>query len=455
MLIRFTIENFFSFGERKEFTMIPNHRLGTLLHHKYRENDFEILKMASVYGANGAGKSNLVKSLELLQDFVMGKVSLLKLNQTKFKFNQEKNNNSQIAVINFIQDSIPFYYAIELKNNRVATEELYITGLNKDDNELIFERVTDKDNITKITFSEEFEKDEKSQVLKSVLLEDFVKPNTPILELLSKRDNQFLRKVRIAYEWFEQTLQVLSPSSIVGNLAHMIDVDENLKEYAIDLMSSFNLGVTNLVSDKQDIHDFFGADDSKEVERIIKFLTDSPERILTMTINQGGQINIVNENGNIVVKSLRVGHCGNDNKEVLFELNEESDGTVRLLDFVPAFLRVVSDKRVFVIDEIERSIHPLLIKELIQKFSLDENTKGQLIFTTHETNLLDQEFFRKDEIWFTEKNKDGATDLYSLNDFKEHKTIDIKKGYLSGRYGSIPFLGNLKDLNWHKNDSSI
>ena len=141
-------------------------------------------------------------------------------------------------------------------------------------------------------------------------------------------------------------------------------------------------------------------------------------------------------------------------KSVLFDLDEESDGTVRLLDFVPAFRSVISKQKVFVIDEIERSIHPLLIKELVQKFSLDPNSKGQLIFSTHESNLLDQKIFRQDEIWFAEKNKDGSTDLYSLNDFKEHKTIDIQKGYLNGRYGSIPFLGNLQDLNWHDYDTN-
>ena len=108
----------------------------------------------------------------------------------------------------------------------------------------------------------------------------------------------------------------------------------------------------------------------------------------------------------------------------------------------------------FIIDEIERSIHPLLIKELVKKFSLDPNTKGQLIFTTHESNLLDQKILRQDEIWFAEKNENGSTDIYSLNDFKEHKTIDIQKGYLNGRYGSIPFLANLKDLNWHDYDTN-
>jgi AAA15 family ATPase/GTPase len=133
-------------------------------------------------------------------------------------------------------------------------------------------------------------------------------------------------------------------------------------------------------------------------------------------------------------------------------LEEESDGTVRLLDFVPAFKNLISSEKVYIVDEIERSIHPLLIKELVKKFSLDNKTRGQLIFTTHESNLLDQEIFRQYEIWFVEKDLNGSTDLYSLSDFKEHKTIDIRKGYLNGRYGSIPFLGNLEDLKWHKYD---
>lgn len=138
----------------------------------------------------------------------------------------------------------------------------------------------------------------------------------------------------------------------------------------------------------------------------------------------------------------------------MFDLGDESDGTIRLLDFVPALKDVISKRKVFIVDEIERSIHPLLIKKLVGKFSLDENSTGQLIFTTHESNLLDQELFRQDEIWFVEKDKAGSSDLYSLSEFKEHKSIDIQKGYLSGRYGSIPFMGNLEDLNWHKYDTN-
>lgn len=454
MLIRFLVENFFSFGERKEFTMIPNKRLRTLLHHKYNENDFEILKIASIYGANGSGKSNLVKSLDLFQKFVIGKTSLPRIKETKFKFNEDLKNANQILAIDFIQDSVPFYYAIEINDSRIATEELYLSGLGIKEDELIFERKANIDNKTDIVFSEEFENDEKSQILKSVILEDFVKPGEPILKILSNRDNKFLQNAKLAYKWFDQTLQILKPYSKPSALAHKVDVDNEFKNYAKDLMCSFNLGVSDLVSEKKEIQDYFGEDNINDVSEIINDLKNKPEQIIGLRSNNGDEIILVNEGEKIVVKSLKIGHIGKKNKQVLFDLNEESDGTVRLLDFVPAFKSVISNKKVYIIDEIERSIHPLLIKELVQKFSLDENTKGQLIFTTHESNLLNQDFFRSDEIWFTEKNRDGSTDLYSLNDFKEHKTIDIQKGYLNGRYGSIPFLGNLQDLNWHNYDTA-
>ena len=169
---------------------------------------------------------------------------------------------------------------------------------------------------------------------------------------------------------------------------------------------------------------------------------------------RGDEIIIVKENGVINVKQLKLEHKGKNGQLINFNIDEESDGTIRLLDFIPAFQDLISKSKVFLIDEIERSIHPLLIKELVKKFSEDNKSEGQLIFTTHESNLLDQDLFRQDEIWFAEKDKNGITDLYSLSDFKEHKTIDIRKGYLNGRYGSIPFLANLKDLNWHKYDTN-
>ena len=98
--------------------------------------------------------------------------------------------------------------------------------------------------------------------------------------------------------------------------------------------------------------------------------------------------------------------------------------------------------------KIKTAINPITIKEIVTKLALDEQVKGQLIFSTHESNLLDQNILRPDEIWFAQKDLDGSSKIYSLSDFKIHNTIDIENGYLKGRFGGIPFLGNLKDLNW-------
>lgn len=454
MLIRLVLENVYSFGDKKEFTTIPNSRLKTLQYHKYNKCGFNILKMSSIYGANGAGKSNFVKALHILQNLITKEPLPHRLSETKFKFNESNSQKGQVLAVEFIQDNKAFYYGVILKNNIISTEELYVSGLGKKEDDLVYERYTDENGKSDIKFMDEFEQDEKSQVMKSVLLDEFVKPDETVLKLLSNRDNKFLKDTKLAYSWFDSTLQIITPDSKPRALAHKIDVDLEFKNYAKDLMGSFNIGITDIAYDKKSIKDFFGEDNGKELDKLISDVENSPNKMIGLQSNKGDELIIVKEDDGIWVKTLKVGHLGGGNKTVLFNLNEESDGTVRLLDFVPAFKSIISNEKVYVIDELERSIHPLLIKELVQKFSHDTNTKGQLIFTTHESNLLSQNIFRQDEIWFVEKNKEGATDLYSLNDFKEHKTIDIQKGYLQGRYGSIPFLGNLKDLNWHNYDTT-
>lgn len=454
VLVRFVIENLFSFDKRKEFNTIPNTRLKTLNHHKYNVNGINILKISSVYGANGSGKSNLVNSLRLFQHFILNKDAPFRLQDVQFKFNTADKTRKQILAIEFIQDGTAFYYGIELLEGIVATEELYLSGLGEKPDALIYERKTNKNKITSIQFSEEFESDEKSQLLKSILLEEFVKHNKPILKLISKRDNKFLQNAKKAFSWFNSTLQIISPESKPRALALRINEDKVFKKYAEDTMCSFNIGITSLTTEKEDIKDYFGKEDPSEIKKLIKQVDDSTTGIVGVRINNGNEIMLVKEDDKVMVINMKIGHKGKKEKFVLFELEEESDGTIRLLDFIPAFQDLTTKPRVFFIDEIERSIHPLLIKELVRKFSSDENTKGQLIFTTHESNLLDQEIFRQDEIWFAEKDKSGGTDLYSLSDFKEHKTIDIRKGYLTGRYGSIPFLANLKDLNWHEYDTN-
>ncbi len=449
MLIRFVIKNVFSFGEQKEFTTLPNNRLKTLEHHRYDYEGFGLLKMSVLYGANGAGKSNLIKAMYLLQSLVVSGQVPYRFQDNLFKFTTDPEEQ-QVLAVEFFQGGIPFYYGLAIHRRRIVTEELYRSGLGREKDVLLFERHTDELGQSSLIFKGEFERDEKSQVLKSILLEEFVKAEEPVFKLLAKRDNKYLTEVKQAFNWFNDTLQIITPSSKPQALAHWIDINQVFKSYAQDLMCSLHIGIKSLTTEKVSMDEFFGKDNENELADLKRKVTESNSNLLEITSRRGDEILIVKEGDKFWVKSLKINHEGKDDKIVQFDLDEESDGTVRLLDFVPAFMSVISQKSVFMIDEIERSIHPLLIKELVRKFSHDSDSKGQLIFTTHESNLLDQELFRQDEIWFVEKNKDGASDLYSLSDFKEHKTIDIRKGYLSGRYGSIPFLGNLKDLNWHE-----
>ena len=156
------------------------------------------------------------------------------------------------------------------------------------------------------------------------------------------------------------------------------------------------------------------------------------------------------ENDKPVVKKLYTIHAGDKGQEVKFELYEETEGTQRLLDFIPALYAVLFENSVVIIDEIDKSIHPHLSKSLVAKVMGDRRTNGQLIFTTHESNLLDLDIFRQDEIWFAEKDKTGETHLYSMSEFKPRYDLDVRKGYLNGRFGAIAFLGNLVDLKWEE-----
>jgi AAA15 family ATPase/GTPase len=186
-----------------------------------------------------------------------------------------------------------------------------------------------------------------------------------------------------------------------------------------------------------------------ELLNLIKQAKLHPGEPQIMKANWAGEIsNVVFEGGKVYMKTLVAVHKMEDGKEINMAFANESDGTRRLVDYMPLFYAVTNEEKVYIVDEIERSIHPILIKGIMEKLSQSENASGQLIFSTHESGLLDQDIFRPDEIWFAQKDADQATQLYPLSDFNIHKTANIENGYLNGRYGGIPFLSNLKDLHW-------
>jgi AAA15 family ATPase/GTPase len=448
MIIRFFVNNVFSFGEEKEFNTFPSPKGKRLKEHKYHKNGFDILKLSAIYGANAAGKSNIVRALKMLQEIVINEVIAQGQTNTQFKFREEAEM-PQILGIEFFQSGKAYYYAIKIIGNKIDTEELYESGLGKKKDSLIFERKTIENERTSIRFFDKFNKEKENVVLKNVIEKNLSKPNKPILKLLAALDNDDLKEIKDVLNWFENTLQIITPYSKSTFLSHIIDTDSVFHKYAQDTLCAFHVGINSLKSEKTKWEEFRGKNDI--LREVVQNFQSSSYEMRSLSY-KGSEFLFVKERDGIYVKQLQLEHSGKNGKNVYFNIEEESDGTRRLLDFIPVLKDIFSRGKVYVIDEIERSIHPMLIKEIIRKFSADKETTGQLIFTTHESNLLNQNIFRQDEIWFAEKDLNGSTDLYSLSDFKEHSTIDIQKGYLIGRYGSIPFLSNLQDLNWHSYD---
>jgi AAA15 family ATPase/GTPase len=449
MLIRFAIKNLFSFKEETEFNLLPS-KAKRLSHHKYSKCGIEILKLSALYGANGSGKSNLFRSISLLKMMVLKGSIPNSLTSQKFKLSESSQTEPVELAIEFFANNAIYYYAIAI-NDGIVVDEYFSSNNAQQEDEMIFHRKYEKGK-TSVTFFNEFEVDKENLTLKKIIETDLLKPNQPLFSLLNTISNTAFIDIKVAHSWFEQGLIIIYPETKATGLVLEIESKEGFKEFANELMCSFNTGITNLKVDVKSVEEFFGKDNQKEVDEIKAELKNNPEKKIGLMTNAktSEEVVVVNDDGKILAKRLLFEHKGDKNQNVEFRFDEESDGTKRLLEYLPAFSSVIQDSPTFIIDEIERSIHPLIIKEIVSKFSKDESTNGQLIFSTHESNLLDQEIFRTDEIWFTEKSLLGSTKLYSLSDFKEHSTIDIRKGYLNGRYGAIPFLGNLQDLNWHK-----
>lgn len=449
MLIRFAISNLFSFKEETEFNLLPG-KVKRLSHHKYNKSGIEVLKLSALYGANGSGKSNLIRSISLLKMMIVRGVIPNSLTSQKFKLSESSQTEPIELAIEFFANNAIYYYSIAI-NDGIIIDEYFSSNDDKQEDEMIFHRKYENGK-TSISFFKEFDEIKENLTLKKIIETDLIKPNQPLFSLLNSISNDAFIDIKVAYNWFEHGLTIIYPETKATGLVLEIESKKGFKEFANELMCSFNTGITNLKVDVKSVEEFFGKDNQKEVDEIKAELKNNPDKKIGLVTNAATseEVVVVNDSGKILAKRLLFEHKGDKSQNVEFRFDEESDGTRRLLEYLPAINSVIQDSPTFIIDEIERSIHPLIIKEIISKFSKDKSTKGQLIFSTHESNLLDQEIFRTDEIWFTEKSILGSTKLYSLSDFKEHNTIDIRKGYLNGRYGAIPFLGNLQDLNWHK-----
>ena len=442
MLLRFVVKNLYSFKEETEFNLFPSSKAAHHLHHKVQCADVEAMRLTAIYGANGAGKSNLVKALQDLKTFVsLGTISQSVFQNYKFQFSASCLNEPVSMAIEFCAGGVNFYYSIEMDTGRVSYESLSISHKTKDI--LVFER---KSNGTQtITFGEGYSADKSNKLFSTVLQDKLLGKEALLLSFMATNYSEEIPAIADAYKWIVNDLIVLNPKYLKHlALAYMFSNNPGMKSLLQDVLSGTKTGITSIEVGTRIV------EENQLDPAFVKGLKDSPgvPKIVQSTVDDRINNSVVYENGQIVYMEIQPKHQLLDGTDIRMPINFESDGTIRLIEYIPLLYLVLTKDCVVIIDEIERSLHPILIKEIIKKISESLSAKGQLIFTTHESCLLDQDILRPDEIWFAQKDTEQATQFYPLSDFNIHKTANIENGYLNGRYGGIPFLSNLNDLHW-------
>ncbi len=434
MILRVILKNFLSFNEEAQFDMFPNRKRTSLSKHiNVFEDKVAVLKMAAIYGSNGAGKSNLLKGLDFLKELATDKTFLDKESVGKYFFGLKKDAGMQpleLTVEFITKAGVPYVYSVEITKGGIKYETLQVSGLGKSDNKNVFTREGRKVQYA-ITPSEEISK------MVTVWLE-----KNPFASLLTiNNDVPILtdENVNNGQKWFEDELEIIGLHSFTPALIDIFKNKQRVRKFASQLFKAIDLGIDDVKVETENVEDYISTHNASmlPIDKVKKMRSGRMSQI----VNFRNTSIISIEKGVQKISQMMFEQFGKDGFSKEMDIQAQSDGTVRLLSLMPAFYDAMKVGKTVVIDELDHSIHPHLVRELVRYFS-SQKTKGQLIFTTHQTCLLNQNFIRTDEVWLVEK-KDGCTHMYSLNDFKIHNTISLENGYLEGRYGAIPFIGDL------------
>lgn len=451
MLIRFSVANFLSFNEEVELSMIPGK---VRLHPQHvvstgSKNIKKLLKSAVIYGANASGKSNLIKAMIFARDLVVsGRRPRQPINAFPFKFDSASIKKPSKFDFEIGIGLKSYRYGFVVDAERIHEEWLYDISLLSE--KLIFSRKTNSDNETSIDFpSAPFDKATDREFL--AFIARGTRPNQLFLTESIDRDVKLFEMI---YNWFTNILVIIQPEARRSELEFDFMSDEKFSQSFQQLLQKFDTGISavHLVE--------FNIDEERTLP--IKFIKDLKEQILKSDLSDIRASLLLSKGQNIVVrkndknelsafKFMTAHKVAGEDQPVLLEVAEESDGTQRLFHLIPALMELINGERVVVVDELDRSLHPHISYQLINLFlSLTVNQKSQMIVTSHESSLLTFDLLRRDEIWFIEKDTNGASNVYSLEEFSPRYDKDIRKGYLLGRFGAIPFTHKGDDTEWYK-----
>lgn len=451
MLIRFTVENFLSFKDREVFSLIPGR--GTLKsHHKSKSiKGTSALKTAVVYGANASGKSNLIKAIEFGKELILkGNKAEQPIKYSSFKLDKKLLNQNSRIEYEIQHKNKNYAYGFVFNSKEIIEEWLY--EISKKSEKEIFTR--------DINRSKEFNLDTILSKNKKIEEKQF-------LEFTAKgtqKNQLFLSEIRTrkvkenvsniddlinVIDWFQNALTVIYPNSKnVGKKFELLE-DTDLNKVFTEMLGYFDTGIDGIVFKEVDIEKIdIPSEILKDIENDL--LGDKSEKTNAFISNiQDDKYYVISilKDRTLRAQLLKTKHKINGGGYELFDLRDESDGTRRIMDLIPLIIDFFKGDNVFVIDEMERSLHPNLIYDLFDFFlSKCKNVNSQFIVASHESTLLTQKLLRKDEIWFVVKDKMGASRLHSLEDYSIRFDKEVRRDYLLGRYKGVPKFGNRENL---------
>lgn len=438
MLLQYIVSNYKSIGHAVEFSMFPVHatRNGRFLKSVFTKNGtWRVLRRGGFFGPNASGKSSFIESVAFAREFIIdGQKSGKAIRIESFRGDfEDLRGISSFQFVFYLNEDV-YEYGFSLDRHQVHEEWLMVmdeTGFVP-----LFTRATDAYGKTEIEIESQFvDKNSKEGILAEILKESIQSNQKNQLFLYKLHDNGIKRAEDIV-AWF-RNLQIIFPETKVQALPIQMKKNIGLRTYIGDMLYKMDTGVFDIevASEEIDFYDF------AEKLHVPKEILEEIEEIRNGMVNVNGKYFIFAEDNRkrTVLVQLKFMHRLN-NKNVSFDIDEESDGTQRLLDLLPMLFAMREDSHaIYFIDEIDRSLHTKLSQYLLNEFiKSGENTYNQIIFTAHDVNLINTRDFRQEEIWFIEKNNLGESCLRPLSDFNLLEGQDTLKAYLSGRFGAIP-----------------
>ncbi len=446
--MQFKVENYLSFKDVGLFSMvgyppIKEHENDELLCSVFYDptEKIKLLKSSVLYGANGSGKSNLLSAMGFFRNFILTssneKQADDEIKVLRFLLSTETDDEPSSFEMIFFIENTRYRFGFEADKEKIHSEWLFSLKSEVSAKEIkLFSR-----EFQEIQPNRQFFKEGKG-------LEDKTRPNALFLSTVAQLNGEIATQI---LKWFKINFNIISglENTTTSYTISKFQKDADFKKIVIEFFKSIQIGFDNIeiVEDGEVIE--------KSLRDIPAELSDEMDIVLSALKKLQDKAR-KSENSTIETKQISINTQHkkfNEADEFLkyetIDFGLESKGTRKIFSLLGPIFDTIQNGKILIVDELDSRLHTLLTMELIKFFHSRANKNAQLVFASHDTNLLRKDIFRRDQIWFAEKNKIGATDLYSLVEYKINQAsvrndASFEKDYLLGKYGAIPFLGDIQ-----------